>query len=729
MTVRIAHLSDLHFGMKGQTTVWKSLRTYLLTELKPDLILVSGDIVDTPNDGLFRHSAEELELLRSGRSRCYVCAGNHDRHVQGNAIAGVPRRWRSIAGRIRKLFETSAPRDEGLRSCTTGMSDASSQFDKEFAQKGMLLQLREPAYFEMSSGRLQWKLRLVGLDSSTEARYFAQGHISPEAMQNLRAALNGSGENQDVDVVIVLIHHHLLPIVEIEGSEQTFQGVLSGTTVLNNAGSVLEALARDDADIVLHGHDHARHIARYSSFSARRGDVVVVGAGSATGAHTTLGCDIRRASFNLLELTDDSSVVLREVRNAGPGWEVIRDETNLLSARAIRRARFFRRSPQAAVPESRWIRHFEFTASRDCLIRESLSNWVLDDGSWLTTTVNSSGVPIFVQGEIELPQGRIVPLSGAQSLTPTGGGRYELRHTIPGVNATPIVLRRVDQEIMWVGGATLTEDDLTRCNPGPYRIDKREFIAARVQNGIESLTLALELPRRFRPQNDVFEVIAETSDGKSHHLKELQDRLRVTGRTKVRAAVTIPYPRPGVRYVVSWLVPNIGPIAASLAGARQRLSSLAHDVVAHMDEALRMIFPRENCTVALYLPSVIHERLSFDLLRSNNGNPAPPRRVTPTVNQNAFCAAHWGLPNCVIAQNPSFPDQDEKAAGLLDGEAAIFLLPLVSPFQAGLASAEEESLAVLRVGWLSESAEKVFLPKMVTAANAATRALLPLLED
>src|SRR5271156_5280643 len=95
--VKIAHLSDLHFGALGDKAAWNCLLEYLCNEVKPDLVLVTGDLVDTPKRPLFAEAREALENLNEklgwikGDPKKYiVCAGNHDRHARGNAL---PWRW------------------------------------------------------------------------------------------------------------------------------------------------------------------------------------------------------------------------------------------------------------------------------------------------------------------------------------------------------------------------------------------------------------------------------------------------------------------------------------------------------------------------------------------------------------------------------------------------------------------------------------------------------------
>lgn len=76
----IAHLSDLHFGSKNYKEVWK-LTAQHLEAIKPDLLLVTGDLVDTPKKRLYAEVKESLENLRIPY---HVCAGNHDRFYHGN---------------------------------------------------------------------------------------------------------------------------------------------------------------------------------------------------------------------------------------------------------------------------------------------------------------------------------------------------------------------------------------------------------------------------------------------------------------------------------------------------------------------------------------------------------------------------------------------------------------------------------------------------------------------
>ena len=88
-TIRIAHLSDLHFGANSQEETWGILKRHLIEQVKRDLlhlVLVTGDIADTPNDSLLQLAHDEIESLGV---KYYVCPGNHDRHKKGNTTRVV----------------------------------------------------------------------------------------------------------------------------------------------------------------------------------------------------------------------------------------------------------------------------------------------------------------------------------------------------------------------------------------------------------------------------------------------------------------------------------------------------------------------------------------------------------------------------------------------------------------------------------------------------------------
>lgn len=74
--VRIAHLSDIHFGahdpeIVAGTEAW-------LRELQPNLIIISGDLTQRAKKRQFRQASAYLERLRAAGFPVLVVPGNHD---------------------------------------------------------------------------------------------------------------------------------------------------------------------------------------------------------------------------------------------------------------------------------------------------------------------------------------------------------------------------------------------------------------------------------------------------------------------------------------------------------------------------------------------------------------------------------------------------------------------------------------------------------------------------
>jgi len=97
MKFRLLHLSDLHLG---NDIVLRSLRngrswrrkadplittglTEAIRELNPDYVIISGDLVNKPDPGMFREAAVTLRTIFANagydlRSKVLIVPGNHD---------------------------------------------------------------------------------------------------------------------------------------------------------------------------------------------------------------------------------------------------------------------------------------------------------------------------------------------------------------------------------------------------------------------------------------------------------------------------------------------------------------------------------------------------------------------------------------------------------------------------------------------------------------------------
>jgi predicted MPP superfamily phosphohydrolase len=63
--VKVVHLSDLHFGAGGYEAAWNSLADHICDEIKPEMVLITGDLVDTPTKKNFDNVGSALANLNS----------------------------------------------------------------------------------------------------------------------------------------------------------------------------------------------------------------------------------------------------------------------------------------------------------------------------------------------------------------------------------------------------------------------------------------------------------------------------------------------------------------------------------------------------------------------------------------------------------------------------------------------------------------------------------------
>jgi hypothetical protein len=98
--LRIVHISDLHLG---PTAHREALREAIerVNAIDPDVVCVSGDLIDSPTTDL-SHWTPELARLRA-RHGVYAVLGNHDRYAGSDRVAGALRThtgWRLLRDEV-----------------------------------------------------------------------------------------------------------------------------------------------------------------------------------------------------------------------------------------------------------------------------------------------------------------------------------------------------------------------------------------------------------------------------------------------------------------------------------------------------------------------------------------------------------------------------------------------------------------------------------------------------
>ena len=97
---RIVHLSDLHFGAHDERLVEAVERQ--VDELKPDLVVISGDFTQRARTEQFRDACKFLERLREHGHDVLGVPGNHD-----VPLYDVLRRFLSPLTRYRRFIDES----------------------------------------------------------------------------------------------------------------------------------------------------------------------------------------------------------------------------------------------------------------------------------------------------------------------------------------------------------------------------------------------------------------------------------------------------------------------------------------------------------------------------------------------------------------------------------------------------------------------------------------------
>jgi 3',5'-cyclic AMP phosphodiesterase CpdA len=219
--MRILHISDLHFG-NHNANLAESLKD-LTDQLKPELILATGDLADQPTGELL---GDARDFLRDLGSRCaerpkedpdrpqvMVVPGNHDVRYLGNL--------RISAGKYSTIFSERG-------------------WPKSY-------------YFQPEN---VW---VYGFDSSLEWKSGANGKVPAKdllAFSREYARLKNEHKGKfEQAVKIAAIHHHPLPI--------KYDASVARWLVLTNAAEFLGEVLNLKIDFIVHGHEHVRARVHY----------------------------------------------------------------------------------------------------------------------------------------------------------------------------------------------------------------------------------------------------------------------------------------------------------------------------------------------------------------------------------------------------------------------------------------------------------------------------------
>jgi len=236
---RLIHLTDLHFGAHDDEIVDAVERK--ADELKPDLVVISGDFTQRARTSQFQQACEFLGRLREAGHEVLGVPGNHD-----VPLYDVLRRFLSPLTRYRRFIDDSL--------CP---------------------------FVELPG------VAVLGINTARSLT-FKDGRISQEQIEFIRATFARS----DSEAVRVLVTHH--PMFAVPVGEETERAV--GRQEL-----ALDAIEEAGVDLLLAGHAHHASVHSASELVTRAGGALVIQAGTATSVRVRE----QSQSFNVIDTDPD----------------------------------------------------------------------------------------------------------------------------------------------------------------------------------------------------------------------------------------------------------------------------------------------------------------------------------------------------------------------------------------------------------------------------------------
>jgi 3',5'-cyclic AMP phosphodiesterase CpdA len=240
---RLVHLSDLHFGAHDQKLVEAVEKR--VDELKPDLVVVSGDFTQRAKTEQFKEACQFLERLQHSGHEVLGVPGNHD-----VPLYDVLRRFLSPLARYRRFI------DDNL--CP---------------------------FVELPG------LAVLGVNTARSLT-FKDGRLNKDQVAFIRDTFSRTPR----DSFRVLVTHH--PLFALEVGDDL-------TPAIGRQEMALDAIEEAGVDMLLAGHNHHASSHSASDLITRAGGALVVQAGTATSTRVRE----QEQSFNSIDVADASVTI------------------------------------------------------------------------------------------------------------------------------------------------------------------------------------------------------------------------------------------------------------------------------------------------------------------------------------------------------------------------------------------------------------------------------------
>jgi len=240
---RLVHLSDLHFGAHDEELV--EAVEQQVGQLKPDLVVISGDFTQLARTEQFRQACEFLERLRERGHEVIGVPGNHD-----VPLYDVLRRFLSPLARYRRFIdETLCP----------------------------FVELPDVAVLGINTAR---------------SLTFKDGRMNKQQVEFIRETFARVAS----DKMRVIVTHHPLFALEVGGEVER---------AIGRQELALDAVEESGVDMVLAGHAHHASSQDAGDLVKRAGGVLVVQAGTATSTRVRE----QEQSFNTIDIAGASTTI------------------------------------------------------------------------------------------------------------------------------------------------------------------------------------------------------------------------------------------------------------------------------------------------------------------------------------------------------------------------------------------------------------------------------------
>jgi 3',5'-cyclic AMP phosphodiesterase CpdA len=240
---RLVHLSDLHFGAHDEQLV--EAVDWQVDELKPDLVVISGDFTQRARTEQFRQACEFLDGLRDRGHEVLGVPGNHD-----VPLYDVLRRFLSPLARYRRYIdETLCP------------------------------------FIELPG------VAVLGINTARSLT-FKDGRINENQVEFIRETFSRTPSES---FRVVVTHHPLFALTVGDEVERA----------IGHQEMALDAIEDSGVDMLLAGHAHHASSQDAGDLITRAGGVLVVQAGTATSTRVRE----QEQSFNTIDIAEGSATV------------------------------------------------------------------------------------------------------------------------------------------------------------------------------------------------------------------------------------------------------------------------------------------------------------------------------------------------------------------------------------------------------------------------------------